>query len=276
MKMINMILIALLLLSCSDKNDVMIIENLDTEYYTEEQVDKEPGTDEQIENLQTELKKIVAEVIKDEAKPIRVLIKHRVYLDKNGKIKSIKPLYEKDDFANFSTEYPNYEDFNKVTKTLADHAADWHFDPALKNDEPVNFRADLKLPYIVEKDGTIKESFVLTKDRFRNFSNYAKSSDVYFVAVEEMPSPVGGMTAIQEKITYPDLAKRTGVQGKVFVKAYINEEGIVDEVELIKGIGAGCDSVAMDAIMMTKFDPGKQRGKPVKVQVSIPIVFKLQ
>jgi len=45
---------------------------------------------------------------------------------------------------------------------------------------------------------------------------------------------------------------------------------------VIKGIGAGCDEAAVQAVMQTKFKPGKQRGKAVKVQVSIPIVFKLQ
>ncbi len=44
--------------------------------------------------------------------------------------------------------------------------------------------------------------------------------------------------------------------------------------EIVKGIGGGCDEAAMDAILQTKFTPGKQRGKPIKVQVTIPVVFK--
>ena len=52
--------------------------------------------------------------------------------------------------------------------------------------------------------------------------------------------------------------------------------GIVTKVELIRGIGAGCDEAAMDAVHKTKFKPGKQRGKPVKVQVTVPVLFKLQ
>ncbi len=99
---------------------------------------------------------------------------------------------------------------------------------------------------------------------------------VFFVAVEEMPTPVGGIAAIQKKIVYPEIAKRAGVQGRVFVKAYVDEAGIVNKVELIRGIGAGCDEAAMDAVSTTKFNPGKQRGKPVKVQVTVPVLFKLQ
>ncbi|MFA3782100.1 energy transducer TonB [Melioribacteraceae bacterium 4301-Me] len=99
---------------------------------------------------------------------------------------------------------------------------------------------------------------------------------VFFVAVEEQPEPIGGIEAIQQKIVYPEIAKRAGVQGRVFVKAYVDENGNVVKAEVIKGIGAGCDEAAVDAVLKTKFKPGKQRGKPVKVQVSIPIVFKLQ
>lgn len=96
----------------------------------------------------------------------------------------------------------------------------------------------------------------------------------YFVAVEEMPSPIGGLAGIQQRVVYPNLAKLAGIEGKVIVQAYVNENGTVTKVELIKGIGAGCDEVALDAVRQTKFKPGLQRGKPVKVKVTIPIVFK--
>ena len=99
---------------------------------------------------------------------------------------------------------------------------------------------------------------------------------VFFMAVEEMPGPIGGIAAIQSKIVYPEIAKRAGVEGRVFVKAFVDENGTVQKVELIKGIGAGCDEAAMDAVKKTRFKPGKQRGKAVKVQVSIPVLFKLQ
>lgn len=103
-----------------------------------------------------------------------------------------------------------------------------------------------------------------------------EAEPVFFVAVEEMPEPIGGIAAIQEKIIYPEIAKRAGVQGRVFVKAYVNENGDVNKVELIRGIGAGCDEAAMEAVKVTKFKPGKQRGKSVKVQVTVPVLFKLQ
>jgi len=97
----------------------------------------------------------------------------------------------------------------------------------------------------------------------------------YFVAVEEMPEPIGGIKAIQEKIVYPEIAKRAGVEGKVYILAFVDESGNVTKANVLKGIGAGCDEAALNAVLKTKFKPGKQRGKPVNVQVSIPVIFKL-
>jgi protein TonB len=98
----------------------------------------------------------------------------------------------------------------------------------------------------------------------------------YFEVVEEMPEPIGGIQAIQSKITYPEIAKRAGVEGKVYILAYVNEQGEVTKTEVLRGIGAGCDEAAEKAIKDTKFKPGKQRGKPVKVKVSVPVVFTLK
>ncbi|MBL1214941.1 MAG: energy transducer TonB [Ignavibacteriae bacterium] len=101
------------------------------------------------------------------------------------------------------------------------------------------------------------------------------SQMAYFIAVEEMPKPVGGMDSLQARVSYPEIAKRAGIKGKVFIKAFVDKEGKVNKVELIKGIGAGCDEAAMSAVKNAKFIPGRQKGKPVNVQVSIPILFKL-
>jgi len=101
-----------------------------------------------------------------------------------------------------------------------------------------------------------------------------QNEPTYFVAVEEMPEPIGGLQAIHEKIIYPEIARRAGVEGKVYVLAFIDESGTVTRAEVTKGIGMGCDEAAIDAVLKTKFKPGMQRGKPIKVQVTVPISFK--
>ena len=98
----------------------------------------------------------------------------------------------------------------------------------------------------------------------------------YFVAVEEMPTPIGDLIGIQKRIKYSQIAIRAGIEGKVYVLAFVNKKGIVTKAIIIKGLGAGLDRNALKAVKATRFNPGKQRGKPVNVQVSIPIIFSLR
>ncbi len=97
----------------------------------------------------------------------------------------------------------------------------------------------------------------------------------YFEAVEELPHPVGGYSALMRNLTYPDLARRVGIEGTVVVVAYVDESGTVTRTELMKGIGFGCDESALSAVQNTAFQPGLQRGKPVKVKLKIPVRFRL-
>jgi len=98
----------------------------------------------------------------------------------------------------------------------------------------------------------------------------------YFERVDIMPEPIGGMTSIQEKLTYPELAKKAGVQGTVTIKVYVDKNGNVTNTELLKGIGSGCDEVAIKAIKKIKFRPAKQAGQLVNAQLVVPVNFRLE
>ncbi len=97
----------------------------------------------------------------------------------------------------------------------------------------------------------------------------------YLPFAQVMPSPIGGLAAIYKSITYPEIAKQAGVQGKVYLLAFIDENGNVNDVKVVKGIGAGCDEAAISAVKKVKFTPGKNKGVPVKVKLSLAIQFKL-
>ena len=101
------------------------------------------------------------------------------------------------------------------------------------------------------------------------------SDEEYFIAVEDIPQLVGGITKLLQNLVYPELAIRAGMQGRVTVVAYVNENGDVVKAEVLKGIGLGCDEAAVAAVKKSKFIPGKQRGKPVKTRISIPVEFRL-
>ena len=101
-----------------------------------------------------------------------------------------------------------------------------------------------------------------------------------FTIVEDPASPVGGMTAfykyVGDKIKYPAQARRMGIEGRVFVQFVIDKDGSITEVVAVKGIGAGCDEEAVRILQGSpKWKPGKQRGKPVKQRMVLPITFKL-
>ncbi|OGU34119.1 MAG: energy transducer TonB [Ignavibacteria bacterium GWB2_35_6b] len=102
------------------------------------------------------------------------------------------------------------------------------------------------------------------------------SGDGYLAFAEKMPEPVDGMNEIYKNIAYPRMAQQAGVEGKVFLLCFIDETGSVNEIKVIKGIGAGCDEAASDAVKKVKFAPGQNEGKPVKVKLSLSIVFKLK
>ncbi len=106
--------------------------------------------------------------------------------------------------------------------------------------------------------------------------NISNAGDQYHPTAEKMPSPIGGLPAIYKKISYPEIARKAGIQGKVYVMALVNENGGVDDVKVLKGIGGGCDEAAVEAVKATKFTPGQIKGKNVKVKVALPIVFRLK
>ena len=99
--------------------------------------------------------------------------------------------------------------------------------------------------------------------------------DNFFVVVEQMPQLRGGLANIQRKVRYPEEARRMGIEGRVTVQFIVGVDGSIDNPRVIRGIGGGCDEEAIRVIKTATFNPGMQRGRPVRVQYSLPIVFRL-
>lgn len=107
-----------------------------------------------------------------------------------------------------------------------------------------------------------------------------EETDEIFTIVEESAAPKGGMGAfyqyVKDKMKYPPQARRMGIDGKVFVEFVVNKDGSITDVRAVKGIGAGCDEEAVRVVQGSPpWTPGKQRGKPVKQRMVLPITFKL-
>ena len=102
-----------------------------------------------------------------------------------------------------------------------------------------------------------------------------------FTVVEEMPEFPGGMAKLADylakNIKYPQLARESGIQGRVFINFVVENDGSVTNVKVMRSLGGGCDEEAVRVVKsMPKWKPGKQRGKPVRVSYNLPVNFKLQ
>lgn len=105
--------------------------------------------------------------------------------------------------------------------------------------------------------------------------NQFQGEDEYLLTAEKMPTPVGGFEAVMKKINYPDAAQKTKTEGKVYLLIYVNENGDVDDVKVVKGIGMGCDDEAERVIKRSKFIAATDKGVAVKAKFSMAITFKL-
>jgi len=133
------------------------------------------------------------------------------------------------------------------------------------------------------------------------------ADDSIYIKVDEMPRFQGGeienvLLYVQQHIIYPEAAKKSHIQGKVYVQFIVNELGNVVEAKVVKGINVEKDENAVvvagykdkdmqgikdaakeldeEAVRvissMPAWEPGKKDGKPVKVSFTIPIKFVLQ
>jgi TonB family protein len=102
-----------------------------------------------------------------------------------------------------------------------------------------------------------------------------------FMVVEKMPKFPGGLNALMHylasNIHYPEQAKKDTIQGRVFVNFIIEKDGSVTHAKVLRGIGHGCDQEALRVVkQLPRWEPGYQRGKPVRVSFNLPIKFTLE
>ncbi len=258
-RIVSYLIFALLLFSCDENKKPEVIDTTDINYHM---VQRNMSV-----NIEWNFKSPEWEMVRD------LLEKHSVKEPEK---------YQKPGFTFSSVLY--HSEKGELDKIVITESISKEVDKSV-----VNFLKTIKkVTYLNKDDKPVKSHAVFTFNYNAEGLNFfpriynlmpppppPSLDDIYFVAVDEMPSIIDGLKAIQEKIVYPQTAKNAGIEGKVYVLAFIDETGTVAKAQIIKGIGGGCDEAAINAVLKTKFNPGKQKGKPVKVQVSIPILFKL-
>ena len=136
-------------------------------------------------------------------------------------------------------------------------------------EEDIKFNIDVE----ITEEEIVRDIFVSEPE--------PEETDEILVTAETQPSFPGGISAfysyVAKNVNYPKPAIRQGVSGKVFVQFVIDRDGSLSDLEVIKSIGAGCDEEALRVVQNSpRWNPGKQRGKPVRVRMVVPISFQLQ
>lgn len=129
-----------------------------------------------------------------------------------------------------------------------------------------------------------EEFSVTTAAEIRTFvmlQYVVNNDDPVYTVVEQMPEYPGGNEALfemlQSNIQYPQAARNDGIEGRVFVAFTVELNGAVSNVHILKGLSPECDKESARVVkMFSKWTPGMQNGKNVRVQMVMPINFSLQ
>ncbi|MEL6614442.1 MAG: energy transducer TonB [Bacteroidota bacterium] len=97
-----------------------------------------------------------------------------------------------------------------------------------------------------------------------------------FEVVEQSPELIGGIPELQKRVEYPEMARRAGVEGRVFLQFVVDERGQVSDAVCARSPNDLLCEAALDALRKSEFRPGMQRGRPVKVRFTLPVDFKLR
>lgn len=173
-----------------------------------------------------------------------------------------------DDNGNYLSDI-YYENGKLVIPAAYDYYANSSNNNAVNNSVEEKQKIEKEIPKVTRKTKTANNLLLppeLDEEKLED-------DPAFFSTVEVMPEPVGGFEAIYKKLIYPFEAQKNNIQGTVIIKAFIDEYGEVLDAQVIQSLGYGCDDVARNAIYFAKFKPGIQKGKPVRVMMTIPINF---
>ena len=106
----------------------------------------------------------------------------------------------------------------------------------------------------------------------------SRSEEIVFTIVEHSPEFSGGSDSLKryllKNVSYPPEAKKAGIKGRVFTSFIVETDGSITDVQLLRGLGYGCDDEAIRVVKtMPRWQPGTQSGRPVRVRYNLPVLF---
>ncbi|MBK7980642.1 MAG: energy transducer TonB [Ignavibacteriae bacterium] len=256
---IIIILISFIVFTKCNKNEGIEIlpnyesdyKNIQTEYWRPDKPSVLSFSYNQIKLMSTTANKIKENYKKDGE------FIYSIFINENGKIDKIRP---------------EISGSKEIDKLVAQNMESWIMNKYIEDDKFLKYK--IKWVVTISKSNENKKlNGSGISSNFPLIENYYGGE--YFVMVDKMPEPIGGVAGIQQKIIYPKNAKQNGIEGRVYIKAFIDSLGNVSATEIIRGLDSECDNAAILAVKQTKFIPGYLKDKPVGVQVTVPILFKL-
>lgn len=106
-------------------------------------------------------------------------------------------------------------------------------------------------------------------------SELSDTTDVIVCVIEIAPQLIGGLERLQERVDSLGIAEPLDVQGTVFVQFIVDEQGRVVDPVVVRSPSELLSEAALKAVRESRFVPGQQRGRPVKVRYSLPVRFVL-
>jgi TonB family protein len=106
------------------------------------------------------------------------------------------------------------------------------------------------------------------------------TDDKVYKVVKKMPEYPGGQAEmskfLSQNIVYPQECKEKGIQGNVYISFIVEKSGEVSSAKVIRGANKLLDEEGLRVVkLMQRWTPGEEEGKPVRVEFTIPIRFKL-
>jgi len=143
-----------------------------------------------------------------------------------------------------------------------------------------------QVPVVVPDDEALDDEVIPidqnidVKDPVPDFGPPPKSGDdddaiENIWGIERIPEPEGGMEGILRRLEYPSIAQKAGIEGLVTITFIVEKDGTVSNAEILKGIGGGCDEAALKVLRATRFTPGVQNGRLVRVKMNFPVRFRI-
>ena len=97
-----------------------------------------------------------------------------------------------------------------------------------------------------------------------------------FDVVEQEPVLIGGLEGLASRLQYPEFARRANIEGTVFIQFVVDERGQVTDAVVARSPNDALSAEALRVVRESRFQPGQQRGRPVKVRYTLPVRFTLR